>query len=71
MSNALDAALLKAHLRQDLAALIGLYTEAADTVKDLDAECFFLTHAYIFALDLGDQRSKLLHQRLVKHGREA
>jgi hypothetical protein len=71
MSQSLDAAMLEAHLRQDLSALVGHYTEAADVAEDLDAECFYLTHAYIFALDFGDPRAKVLHQRLVEYGRDA
>ncbi len=71
MSKGLDDALLQAHVRQDLSALVDLYTKAADVVEDLDAECFYLTHAYIFALDFGDARANALHVRLVHHGREA
>ena len=67
----LDARLLAAHARHDKAALVELYTEAADTVEDLDAACFFLTHAYIFALDTGAPQAPALHARLVKNGREA
>ena len=32
--------------------------------------CFFLTHAYIFALDVGDPRARALHLRLKAQGRE-
>lgn len=56
--------LLRAHAREDKAALIALYTEAADATDDVDAACFFLTHAYVFALDVGDPVSELLYQRL-------
>jgi len=70
MDEGLHAAMLKAHQRRDLSSLVGLYTQAADGVEDLDAECFYLTHAYIFALDLGDPRASALHKRLVRHGRE-
>lgn len=67
----LDARLLAAHARNDKAALVDLYTEAADTANDLDAACFYLTHAYIFALDTGAAAVPALHARLKAHGREA
>lgn len=67
----LDARLLAAHDRDDKAALVALYTEAADVANDLDAACFYLTHAYIFALDTGAPQTPALHARLVAHGREA
>lgn len=70
MTAALDARLLDAHARQDKTALVTLYTEAADSANDLDTACFFLTHAYIFALDVGDNRAATLHARLVAEGRE-
>lgn len=70
MTAALDARLLDAHARQDKTALVTLYTEAAETANDLDAACFFLTHAYVFALDVGDNRAGALHARLVAQGRE-
>lgn len=61
--------LLAAHARDDRAALVGLYTEAADTAGDVDAACFYLTHAYIFALEKGDPASDALYQRLKAEGR--
>jgi hypothetical protein len=61
--------LLAAHARDDRAALVGLYTEAADTAADIDAACFFLTHAYVFALEQGDPASATLFQRLKAEGR--
>lgn len=68
---ALDDKLLEAHARDDRAALIGLYSQAAETVNDRDAACFYLTHAYVFALDVGDARACDLHSQLVAQGREA
>ncbi|WGW02703.1 hypothetical protein [Tropicibacter oceani] len=67
----LDDRLLAAHARDDRAALVGLYTQAADSASTLDAACFYLTHAYVFALELGDARARDLHARLVAEGREA
>ena len=61
--------LLIAHAHDDRAALITLYTEAADTANDVDAACFFLTHAFIYALEKGDPASETLYQRLKAHGR--
>ncbi len=61
--------LLDAHARDDRAALITLYTEAADSTDDLDAACFYLTHAYIFALERGNCASETLFDRLRAHGR--
>lgn len=65
--------LLRAHAANDLTALIALYTEAADhaeTSADTDRACFFLTHAWIFALEAGDIRADALRGRLVAYGRE-
>ena len=66
----LDDALLEAHAQGNTAALVTLYTQAADAAPDLDTACFFLTHAFIFALELGDARADVLRARLVSHGRE-
>ena len=67
----LDTRLIAAHEAGDRRALIGLYAEAADRMNDLDAACFFLTHAYVFALEAGAPQASDLHAQLVKHGREA
>lgn len=66
----LDAALIAAHEKGDGPALVRLYTEAADQANDVDAECFFLTHAYVFALEAGAPEAVDLHARLKAHGRE-
>ncbi|MGK7653101.1 hypothetical protein ACSQ76_12005 [Roseovarius sp. B08] len=71
MTAALDTAMVAAHEAHDAAALIRLYTQAADTANDLDASCFYLTHAYVFALEAGAPDARRLHARLVRHGREA
>jgi len=67
----LDTRLIAAHEAGDRRALIGLYAEAADRMNDLDAACFFLTHAYVFALEAGTSEAAPLHARLTAHGREA
>lgn len=66
----LDAALLAAHEAMDHQALITLYTQAADQAQDVDAACFYLTHAMVFALEAGDPRANVLRQRLITQGRE-
>jgi len=65
----LDTRLLAAHAAGDKASLVALYTQAADQAQDIDAACFYLTHAYIFALDLGHKDTATLHARLTEHGR--
>ena len=70
---ALDAALLAAHADDDRAALVTLYTQAADMAGaegDRDAVCFFLTHAYVYALETGAPVADNLHARLKAEGRE-
>jgi len=47
---ALDKRLLAAHSDGDFAALIALYLEAAARVGADEAQGFYLTHAYVFAL---------------------
>ena len=66
----LHTRMLAAHAGPDPAALIALYTEAADAANDLNASCFFLTHAYVFALEAGAPQASQLHRRLAIHGRE-
>ena len=65
----LQARLLAAHDADDRRALVALYTEAADKAGDVDAACFYLTHAYIFALDTGDPAAELLYARLKAQDR--
>jgi hypothetical protein len=68
---ALDSALLAAHAAGDGAALVRLYTQAADTADDPQAAAFYLTHAHVFALEAGDAAAPGLRARLVAQGREA
>ncbi|WP_170398445.1 hypothetical protein [Ruegeria arenilitoris] len=68
----LDRLLLKAHEQDDHAALIHYYTKAADereAAQDIDAACFYLTHAFVFALESGAPEAETLNARLVAHGR--
>lgn len=66
---ALEAALLAAHAADDRRALIGLYAGAADG-SDGIAASFYLTQAYVFALEAGDPRAAVLKARLVAKGAE-
>lgn len=64
---ALEAALLAAHARGDRTALIGLYADASEAAHTCEA-AFFLTQAYVFALEAGDPRAPVLKARLVGLG---
>jgi len=67
----LDAALLSAHKVCDGTALAQLYTQAADAAEatgDVDATCFYLTHAYVFALEAGLPLAAILNARLADYG---
>lgn len=71
--DALDARLLAAHAAGDRPALAALYREAGEMSErqgKIDAACFFFTHAYVFALELGLDEAEDLHRRLLAHGRE-
>ncbi|MBL4751638.1 MAG: hypothetical protein JKX71_13840 [Amylibacter sp.] len=69
----LDAALLQAHADYDLDRLVTLYQKAGLScidANDVDAGCFYLTHAYIFALEAGTSKAREIHKVLVSYGRE-
>ncbi|MEM8787474.1 MAG: hypothetical protein AAGE76_04350 [Pseudomonadota bacterium] len=69
---ALDQALLQAHDRGDGAALARLYTFAGDEAErrqDIDAACFYLTHAFVYALEQGAPEAMPLNRRLAARGR--
>jgi len=68
----LDQTLMNAHEQADLPALVRLYSIAADraeVAQDLDATCFYLTHAFVFALESGAAEAKALNKRLADYGR--
>jgi len=71
MNDTLDFKLLKAHARQDKSTLVDLYTKAADAAPTDDARYFFMTHAYIFALDTNHSTAGSLFKKLKSAGREA
>jgi hypothetical protein len=66
----LDEALLAAHAAGDAPAMMRLYARAAELAATPDAAAFYLTHAYVFALETGDPDAPALHQQLVDAGRE-
>jgi hypothetical protein len=69
----LHAALLRAHLHGDLTDLVTLYSEAGKQALDagrIDAACFYLTHARVFAMEAGDRREGALRALLCAYGRE-
>jgi hypothetical protein len=68
--SALDDRLLAAHEAGDPAALATLYALAADEAVAENAKGFFLTHAYVFALEAGSANAPCLRDRLIAMGRE-
>ena len=65
----LDTRLLSAHARGDRDALITLYMEASEAATNDVASGFYLTRAYVFALEAGDARAEGLAQKLRAQGR--
>jgi hypothetical protein len=70
MRDDLDQRLLAAHAADDRAALISLYTEASEAAGKPVARNFYLTHAYVFALEAGLPIAATLRARLVEYGSE-
>ncbi len=66
----LNATILDAHARDDRRALVRLYTKAAEGAEGVDEACFFLTYAYIFALEMAHPAAGDLKTRLIGYGRE-
>lgn len=60
----LDDQLLKAHAKGDVSELVRLYTKAADCTLEEQAKRFFLTHAYVFALETDHPDTPMLCARL-------
>ncbi|WP_069299838.1 hypothetical protein [Neptunicoccus sediminis] len=69
----LDQALLAAHNAQDSRALVQLYQQAGKSAlaEDETRGCFYLTHAYIYALEAGLPEAETLYYTLRSYGREA
>jgi len=69
----LHTQLLAAHGRGERPEMLRLYARAGDLAHadgQISPACFFWTQAYIFALELGDNRAEILRDRLREHGRE-
>ncbi|MCP4317230.1 MAG: hypothetical protein GY789_14765 [Hyphomicrobiales bacterium] len=69
----LDAALIDAHRQSDgrkIAELYLLAGELAQVSGDTEKACFYLVHAYVFALQEGMELASELHARLKVLGRE-
>ena len=69
--NALNDQLLAAHATGDQISMVRLYTQAGDQAPSAEAAAFYLTQAYIYALDAGAPQALDLHARLVTLGAEA
>ena len=68
----LEDAILSAYAAEDQVELIRLYRRAADIAEaenDIDQAAFFLTYAWIYALELGHEDATKLCQRLADWGR--
>lgn len=70
MTDDLDRRLIDAHEHGDGIALALLYREAADSAEDAPREAFFLTQAWVFALESGLPMAAELKRRLVAMGRD-
>ncbi|MEX3007412.1 hypothetical protein [Hoeflea sp. TYP-13] len=69
----LDAALIAAHREENGRRIAELYLEAgelAEQAGDTEQACFYLVHAYVFALQEGMELASDLHARLKALGRE-
>jgi hypothetical protein len=66
----LNSRLLAAHVADDKAALVSLYRQAAAAANDQNAAGFYLTHAYVFALELDHPDAPALRAELIAQGRE-
>ena len=72
MTQALESALLDAHSIGDIARIARAYLAAADEAAaegDGERASFFLTHAWVFALEAGDPLADICHARLLQDGR--
>ncbi|MEL6922302.1 MAG: hypothetical protein AAFO77_15040 [Pseudomonadota bacterium] len=69
----LQQSILECHDRGDGAGLATLYFAAAETMAqrgEMDAAAFFMTHAYVFALETGHPLADRAHRFLINLGRE-
>ena len=70
MKEPLEDRLSRAHQRDDKTGLVGLYCEAANAAPNDAVQSFFLTHAYVFALEIADARTDTLRRQLIALGSE-
>lgn len=68
MTQSLETAMARAQATGDWAEVIALYTQAADAAPDPGASAFYLTHAYVHALEAGSDQAPRLHARLLALG---
>ena len=66
---ALDEALLAAHATDDRRALVGLYRQAAEGAENEESGYFYLTQAYVFALETDHPERASIAARLRAAGR--
>lgn len=69
----LNTQILNAHAAGDVEKLSHLYRFAGDAALqagNIDHGCFYLTHAYVFALEGGLDAAEDIHAILKKYGRE-
>ena len=71
MSTDLNQRLLAAHADKDKKALVSLYLKASNRAPSEEAQYFYLTHAYVFALDTDHPQTASLHATLKAAGRES
>ncbi|WP_341861197.1 hypothetical protein [Gymnodinialimonas sp. 57CJ19] len=65
-----EAALYHGQQTGDWAQVITQYMEAAEAEATEQGAAFYLTHAYVHALEAGDPRADTLKQRLIALGAE-
>lgn len=71
MTNArFEAALHHGQQTGDWAQVIAQYVEVAEAETTRQGAAFYLTHAYVHALEAGDPAAKTLRARLIALGAE-
>lgn len=68
MTASLNEQLLAAHATQDKAALVRLYGDAAKIAPNDRVRGYYLTFAYVFALEINDPATSHLHAQLCAIG---
>ncbi|MEM6610433.1 MAG: hypothetical protein AAF689_17875 [Pseudomonadota bacterium] len=66
----LNSALMEAFAADDRDRIAQLYAAAAEETEDASEAAFFLTHAYVFALECGSPEAPNLRKKLVLLGAE-